>query len=703
MKNFIAAIIGLCLITTSQAQTTTFQRPNGFIYDNAEQNPLYSWGMDFTKGYAMVTGGNQDLSNNDSRAYMSVSSTYARKGTKSYKMYVEKRTDYPGCCNWVRSEVMWLSPDQQTKENAWKIAAVSILIDPSWQFENRPTQIAFDTKASPDDLQTPFWLGIMNGQYYVDGYFMGGTTYLGAVTKGVWVDWVVERNWYAGVGHPNNVMFGASDGYVRLYRDGNLVFEKTGVNYFGRNGDAAIARMQIGLYKWVWATSGGQGWGEGNPVSAANAPITAYYDEFYFGFAGNTKEQVFSRLSGGTPTNQPPVVANIDNITVNYPGTSTSITASATDPDGTIASYAWTKQSGGSATLTNANTATVNITGMVPGTYVFRVTATDNQAAQGVYDVTVTVNASSPPTGSAPYATSASNIATPIPDMSVQLPKTDTSFTIYSDVAGTSGWVGEQLIFKLSGPTGGTPTRSNQTGDNPTRITIDLASLQQGTYVYRFQMTDNTGNFTRNDTFNVVVQPATNVAPTVNAGTTYRMGYPDANITVTGTASDPDGPAPTVRWDKVSGPSGGNIASPTALSTAINVPNAGVYVFRLTATDNQGKTATDTMSVVVESVSAGIDTTLIAPAASLTLKSVASNQGSATVLWTKVSGGSVTIVSPTSANTVVNGLAPGEYIFKVRASYNSGVVFTEDEVVVKVLGTTVTTRPVYILDIQLKN
>jgi dienelactone hydrolase len=58
--------------------------------------------------------------------------------------------------------------------------------------------------------------------------------------------------------------------------------------------------------------------------------------------------------------------------------TTTSITASATDADGTIASYVWTKLSGPTATLSGANTRTLKITNLKKGTYFFRVKATDN-------------------------------------------------------------------------------------------------------------------------------------------------------------------------------------------------------------------------------------------------------------------------------------------------------------------------------------
>ena len=61
---------------------------------------------------------------------------------------------------------------------------------------------------------------------------------------------------------------------------------------------------------------------------------------------------------------------------------STSFTALALDPDGTIESFSWVQTSGpNAATLNNANTATLNVSNLTIGTYQFRVTVQDNKGA----------------------------------------------------------------------------------------------------------------------------------------------------------------------------------------------------------------------------------------------------------------------------------------------------------------------------------
>src|SRR5690606_34007530 len=93
----------------------------------------------------------------------------------------------------------------------------------------------------------------------------------------------------------------------------------------------------------------------------------------------------------------PPVVSAGADKTITLPTNSTSFTGSASVSGGTISKYAWTKVSGGAATLTNANAATLNVSGVVAGTYTFRLTATDNSGAVASDDVKLTVNTSVKP------------------------------------------------------------------------------------------------------------------------------------------------------------------------------------------------------------------------------------------------------------------------------------------------------------------
>jgi hypothetical protein len=109
----------------------------------------------------------------------------------------------------------------------------------------------------------------------------------------------------------------------------------------------------------------------------------------------------FEMQAGGNST--PVVNAGADK-TITLPTSSITITATASDADGTISSYAWTKVSGPSATLTGTTTLKLTASALVAGTYTFRLTVKDNAGASAYDDVVVTVNSTSskPPTASKP-------------------------------------------------------------------------------------------------------------------------------------------------------------------------------------------------------------------------------------------------------------------------------------------------------------
>lgn len=90
----------------------------------------------------------------------------------------------------------------------------------------------------------------------------------------------------------------------------------------------------------------------------------------------------------------------------------------------------------------------------------------------------------------------------------------------------------------------------------------------------------------------------TNLAPIVSAGSTQTITLPTNSVTLTGTASDPDGTIATTLWAKVSG-TGGSIVDPGKLSTTVTGLTAGSYMFRFTATDDKGTSSIANVNVIV--------------------------------------------------------------------------------------------------------
>jgi hypothetical protein len=209
--------------------------------------------------------------------------------------------------------------------------------------------------------------------------------------------------------------------------------------------------------------------------------------------------------SGTTTTNQAPVVNAGTNQTITLPTSAVTLSGSATDADGTITSYLWTKTSGTGGTITTANAASTTVTGLTAGSYVFNLQATDNGGANGNKTVTITVNAAA--TNQAPVVNAGSNQTITLPASSVSLSGSAT------DADGT---IASYLWTKTSG-TGGTIT-------NPNSASTTVTGLTAGTYVFNLKATDN-GGATGNKTVTITVNPAS-ITTGGNYGTLmYSSGY----------------------------------------------------------------------------------------------------------------------------------------------------------------------------------
>ena len=95
------------------------------------------------------------------------------------------------------------------------------------------------------------------------------------------------------------------------------------------------------------------------------------------------------------PNQEPSVNAGADQVVTTPPST-TTLSGTASDPDGNIASYLWTQVSGPStAGFSSSRAASTTVNGLITGTYVFRFTVADNSGATASDDVVVVVTASS--------------------------------------------------------------------------------------------------------------------------------------------------------------------------------------------------------------------------------------------------------------------------------------------------------------------
>jgi gliding motility-associated-like protein len=367
--------------------------------------------------------------------------------------------------------------------------------------------------------------------------------------------------------------------------------------------------------------------------------------------------------------NQSPVANAGSDVTITLPTNSTNMSGSASDADGIVSSWAWSQVSGpNTGTLTNQTTNTLTVASLIQGTYVFRMTVTDDKGATGFDDVNVIVNAA--PVNVPPVSNAGA-------DKNVTLPIASVIFN--GNGTDTDGTISSYSWSLLSGPT---VTLSNQNTKN-----LTTANLVAGSYTFRLTVTDNSGASAFDDVA-MIVQPAVvNVPPVANAGGDITIKLPTSSASMTGSGSDSDGSISVYGWTQVSGPSTAVLTNQvTAVLTAASLIQ-GSYVFRLTVRDDKGATASDDVRVTVNALNtppvaqAGSDNTITLPVATVQLTGAGTDSDGtvSTYQWTQVSGpGTATIASPTTAITDITNLSNGTYIFRLTVTDNESASSTDD-------------------------
>ena len=427
-------------------------------------------------------------------------------------------------------------------------------------------------------------------------------------------------------------------------------------------------------YAWN-KTSGPASYSIGNTSAATTTVSNLVQGVYVFALqvtdnAGATSSATVTVTVNAAP-NQSPVANAGSNINITLPTNNSTLNGSASsDPDGVIATYAWSKTSGpASYTIANAGVATTALSNLVQGVYVFTLQVTDNAGATASSTVTVTVNAAP---NQSPVANAGSNINITLPTNSTTL-----NGSASSDPDGT---ITNFAWSKTSGP-------ASYTIANAGVATTALSNLVQGVYVFTLQVTDNTGA-TASSTVTVTVNRAPNQAPVANAGADIFVVLPVNAANLDGSGSyDTDGTIATYSWNKISGPGAITIVNSNTTAPSVIGMTEGQYVFELTITDNDGATATDQVIVTVSPLpnkapvaDAGKDTSISLPAAAVLLSGTNSADADGSIngySWKQVSGpSSALIVAAGSAVTEVNTLVEGDYIFELKVTDNAGATAT---------------------------
>jgi hypothetical protein len=277
--------------------------------------------------------------------------------------------------------------------------------------------------------------------------------------------------------------------------------------------------------------------------------------------------------------------------------TAVSITGSASDSDGTIASFQWTQLAGPVVVLSNAGTDTVGFTApsvAVDTPITLRLTVTDDDSATASDDVVVTVRDigggggdNLPPTANAGLDRDADELTT----VSITGSASDSDGTI----AGLQWTQEDGPAVTLSNATTATVSFTAPAVTAATPITLRLTA------------TDDDGA-TGFDEVVVTVRDVpvnTNVAPSTDAGNDQFV-VEDTAVALAGAAADSDGTIASLAWTQTAGPAvtltGADTATPSFTAPAVD--DETNLVFRLTATDDDGATDSDQVGVVVGNAAA---------------------------------------------------------------------------------------------------
>jgi len=296
-----------------------------------------------------------------------------------------------------------------------------------------------------------------------------------AYPKDQWHEFVFHIIWSTG-----------SDGIIEIWRNGLKIQVINGRNMHIDPPD--YPKEKIGLYKASFLDG-----------SSLRYSRRIYFDNVRVGDSTSTLATMVST----TPSNIAPAAnAGVDKA-ITLPTATTSFTGAGTDADGAVSTYAWTQISGpNTATITMPATASTTVTGLVAGSYTFRLTVTDNNGATGSDLVLVTVTPASPPPANNPPTAGAGT------DQSLQLPINTTSL---SGTAADSDGTFTLLWVKTSGPNIYTIT-------NETTLTPSISNLDAGVYVFTIYVTDDDGAVTT-DSMTVTV-----LAVPVSGGNGVRRG-----------------------------------------------------------------------------------------------------------------------------------------------------------------------------------
>ncbi|MBJ6751083.1 PKD domain-containing protein [Geomonas anaerohicana] len=307
--------------------------------------------------------------------------------------------------------------------------------------------------------------------------------------------------------------------------------------------------------------------------------------------------------------------------------------------DATATTLSWSKVSGpGTVVFSSPASVSTTVSMDLDGTYVVRLTATDEALNSASADVTLTwdttqprVDAGGSRVSNSPYAPAA---------------------TASDANAITYRWQ------QLSGP-------GSVAFSDPEALAPQISANADGSYTLRLTATDAAGNSASSDS--TMVWDTTR--PTVNAGAGRT-----ANAPFLQSGSVVDATGTTLSWSKVSGPGAVTFDPPSAASSTVAMDRDGVYVLRLTAADAAGNSSSSDVAITWDTTAPFMVQPLpVTTAVAVDVTVSASDATPLGYLWQQLSGpGTVSLGSPGSATTSASADQDGAYRLQCTATDAAG-------------------------------
>ncbi|XP_075723201.1 dyslexia-associated protein KIAA0319-like protein isoform X3 [Rhipicephalus microplus] len=367
--------------------------------------------------------------------------------------------------------------------------------------------------------------------------------------------------------------------------------------------------------------------------------------------------------------NKPPVaIIQPDNVTVKLPSKDTVLDGSFSTDDDKIVQYHWepiTIPIGYSPKLND--TPTVQLKDLIPGFYQFMLKVTDSDGVTNTTSANVTVlkEMDYPPTANAG------------PQSVVYMPNNEVTLNgnLSTDDKGIKSWEW----------TKSPDTDKHVDMEGTTSPYLHLSNMEVGVYKFLLKVTD-TADQTATAEVHVFVKPASNQAPTANAGKDMRVSLPiDKPIMLDGSHSTDDVGITSWHWSQIQGPKPSRIEEPNSSTTRVSNLVPGEYVFKLDVVDANNLTSSDNVSIIITQnknappkADAGGDRTVFLPVDVVSLNGSRSSDDVEIVSWhwtrepSSLAAGHILENSSFSPILRLSELIPGRYMFTLTVSDAQG-------------------------------